>query len=86
MIIIPNLEDPEDEWEVEKVLDEKYIKDIVYYLVKWIGWPLEYNSYELVAYLTNAPQAIVSFERKRKRKADKANEKAGKARRKRARY
>ena len=86
LMMMPDLEDPEDEWEVEEVLDEKRTKDIVYYLVKWTGWPSEYNSYEPVAYLTNAPQAIVSFERKRKRKADKADEKAGKAGRKRARY
>ena len=34
LMMMPNLEDPEDEWEVEEVLDEKRTKDIIYYLVK----------------------------------------------------
>ena len=37
-------------------------------MVKWIGWPSEYNSYELVDYLTNTPKAIAAYERKLKRK------------------
>ena len=83
---MPDLEDPQDEQEVEEVLDESYTTDIVYYLVKQTSQLLEYNLYELVTYLPNAPQAIISFERKRKRKADKAIKRTGKDGRKRARY
>ena len=37
-------------------------------MVKWIGWPSEYNSYELINYLINTPKAIAVYERKLKRK------------------
>ena len=37
-------------------------------MVKWIGWPSEYNSYELVDYLTNVLKAMAAYERKLKRK------------------
>ena len=52
---MPNLEDPLDEWEVEEVRDKRKVKDEVHYLVKWAGWPSEYNSYEPAAHLANAP-------------------------------
>ena len=53
---------------MEEVRDKRRIKGVIYYLVKWIGWPLEYNSYEPASYLTNAPKAITDFKRKLKRK------------------
>ena len=68
LMAMPDLDDPQDEWEVEEIRDKKKIKDTVHYLVKWAGWPSEYNSYEPVAHLANAPQAIAAFERKLKRK------------------
>ena len=67
-MIMPDLEDPQDEWEVEEVLDKRRIKDTVHYLVKWTGWPSEYNSYEPATHLINAPKAIAAFEHKLKRK------------------
>ena len=63
---MPDLEDPQDEWEVKEVLDKRWIKDKIHYLVKWAGWPSEYNSYEPAAYLVNAPQAIADYEQKQK--------------------
>ena len=39
---IPNLED-EEEWEDEEVKDKAEIRGVIYYLVKWEGWPTEYN-------------------------------------------
>ena len=48
--------------------DKQQIKGIIYYLVKWASWLLEYNSYELASYLTNIPKAIANFEYKLKRK------------------
>ena len=70
---MPDLEDPKDEWEVEEVRDKRKFKDVVHYLVKWAGWPSEYNSYEPATHLANAPKAVAAFERKLKRK--KAQEK-----------
>jgi len=49
-----DLEDPQDEWEVKEILDKRKIKDSIYYLVKWTGWPSEYNLYEPATYLANA--------------------------------
>ena len=53
------------------MFDKRKVEGTLYYLVKWTGWPSEYNSYELASYLENAPDAIRAFERKlqRKRKA-----------------
>ena len=65
---MPDLEDPQDEWEVEEVQDKQWIKGVIHYLIKWAGWPSEYNSYELASHLTNAPKAIANFECKLKRK------------------
>ena len=68
LMTMPNLEDPQDEWEVEEVRDKRQIKGVIHYLVKWAGWPSEYNSYEPVNHLANAPRAIGDFECKQKRK------------------
>ena len=68
LMAMPDLEDPQDEFEVEEVLDKRRIKDTIHYLVKWTGWPSEYNSYEPAKHLVNAPQAIADFEQKQKRK------------------
>ena len=38
---MPNLEDPQDKQEVEKVQDKQWIKSIIYYLVKQASWLLE---------------------------------------------
>jgi hypothetical protein len=73
LMAMPDLDDPQDEWEVEEVLDKRRIKDTIHYLVKWAGWPSEYNSYEPAIHLANAPQAVAAFERKRKRKARSEN-------------
>ena len=48
--------------------DKRQIKSVIHYLVKWIGWPSEYNSYEPASHLANAPKAITDFKRKLKRK------------------
>ena len=68
LMAMPDLEDPQDEWEVEEILDKRRIKDTIHYLVKWAGWPSEYNSYEPAMHLENAPQAVADFERKQKQK------------------
>jgi transposase InsO family protein len=77
---MPDLEDPQDEWEVEEIRDKRKIRDTMHYLVKWAGWPSEYNSYEPAFHLANAPDAIAAFERKLKRKR-KDNDDDGPAKR-----
>ena len=43
---MPNLEDDE-EWEIEEVKERATIKGTTHYLVKWEGWPTEYNQWIL---------------------------------------
>ena len=71
LMTMPDLEDPQDEWEVEEVLDQRKIKNTAHYLVKWVGWPSEYNSYEPASHLVNASRAVAAFEQKLKRKRKK---------------
>jgi hypothetical protein len=37
LLPMPDLEDPEDEWEVEEILDKRIRKNVIQYLVKWVG-------------------------------------------------
>ena len=46
----------------------------MYYLVKWAGWPSEYNLYEPAAHLANVPDVMAAFERKLKRKQRNDND------------
>ena len=68
---MPDLEESPDEWNVEEVRDKRRIKGVIHYLVKWEGWPSEYNSYEPASHLAGAPKAILNYERKVKRKKSK---------------
>ena len=68
LMAMPDLEDPQDKWEVEEVLNRRQIKNVIHYLVKWVGWPSEYNLYKPVFYLVNALQAVAAFEQKLKQK------------------
>ena len=69
---MPDLEDPQDEWEVEEVQDKRRIRGTIHYLVKWAGWLSEYDSYEPASHLAKAPKAVADFERKLKWKQKKA--------------
>lgn len=50
---MPDLED-EEEQEIEEVKDRATIKGTMHYLVKWEGWPLEYNQWILKEDMGNA--------------------------------
>ena len=65
---MPNLKDPQDEWEIKEVLNQRKIKNTAHYLVKWVGWPSEYNSYEPASHLVNMSHAVAAFEQKLKQK------------------
>lgn len=66
---MPDLVDEQEEWEVQEIRD-----GVLDYLVKWTGWPSEYDSWEPAEHLTGAPTKIKEFEcakkRKRKEQAD----------------
>jgi len=74
LMAMPDLEDPQDEWDVEEVRDKRRIQGTIHYLVKWAGWPSEYNSYEPASHLAGAPKAVADYERKLKRKRKKASQ------------
>ena len=54
---MPDLED-DQEWEIEEVKDKTKQKGETYYLVKWEGWPTEYNLWILERSIENAKEAI----------------------------
>ena len=64
LLPMPELEDPQDEWEVEEVRDSKRIDGKRHYLIKWTGWPSEYDSWEPEEHLENAPEAVARFKRR----------------------
>jgi hypothetical protein len=68
---LPDLDD-DDEFEVEEVKDKSVIKGQVHYLVKWEGWPTEYNQWIPEEDMENAKGAIRQFEKQQK-KQHKAN-------------
>jgi hypothetical protein len=65
---MPDLEDPQDEWEVEEVKGSTRLGGKRHYLVKWAGWPSEYNSWEPEEHLEGAPDAIKRFQNAEKRR------------------
>jgi hypothetical protein len=65
---IPDLED-EEEWEIEEIKAKDQINEQTHYLVKWEGWPTEYNQWIPEQDMGNAQGAIQAFERRKKKKA-----------------
>ena len=63
---IPELED-EEEWEVEEIKDHHNFDGELHYLLKWQGWPAEYNQW-VPKNQMNAPKLINSCENKLRRK------------------
>jgi RNase H-like domain found in reverse transcriptase/Reverse transcriptase (RNA-dependent DNA polymerase)/Integrase zinc binding domain/Chromo (CHRromatin Organisation MOdifier) domain/Integrase core domain len=64
---MPELEDDPDEYEVEEIRDKRMIKGKNHYLIKWTGWPSEYNQWVPEDDM-NAPKLIQDFEKTRKRR------------------
>jgi hypothetical protein len=62
----PRLADEQEEWEVEDIVDHKEEGTARFYLVKWAGWPVEYNTWEPAAHLENANQIVKRYHKSRK--------------------
>jgi hypothetical protein len=61
---IPTLHvEGKDKYEVEKILDSKRIRNKLVYLVKWVQYLEEENTWELPANLTHADNTIAEFHR-----------------------
>ena len=71
---MPDLEDDEAEWEVQEIRDAKKLDGIQHYLVKWAGWPSEYDSWEPAEYLANARRKVREFENAQKKKRKRGND------------
>ena len=69
LLPMPDLEDKE-EWEVEEVKDETIIKGEKHYLVKWEGWPIEYNLWVPEKDMGNARRAIQRYKKRQQRLAE----------------
>ena len=57
----PELVDGEEEYEVEKVLDSKWLCWKLWYLVKFMGWPNSENQWPLHKHLTHASDRVEEF-------------------------
>lgn len=70
---LPELEDDPDEYEVEEIREKSLRDGRIEYLVKWAGWPSEYNQWVDKDDI-NAPELIRKFEARWKSKGRKHKE------------
>ena len=59
---MPELDD-NDEWEVEEIKAKTMRNKELYYLVKWKGWPSEYNQWVFAGDMAHAPKLVKQFEK-----------------------
>jgi len=63
-----------DEYEVESIVDKRVKKGKVEYLIKWVGWPSDTNTWEPLAHL-DCDEIISKYEEERKQKEGEEGEK-----------
>ena len=64
-----------EEWEVEKILNKKKIREVEKYLVRWKGFTAEGDTWERKENLKNVEEALIDFEgRTEIRKQEKIEE------------
>lgn len=68
---MPELDDDE-EWEVEEVKEEQEFDGDLHFLVKWKGWPSEYNQWVPEADMGNAQETVARFRRSRRKAKTKS--------------
>lgn len=64
---LPELDDEQEEWVVEDIVRHREDRGAIEYLVKWEGWPVEYNTWEPKEHLKNAPAILKRYEKKGKK-------------------
>jgi len=52
-----------EEWEIEKILNKKKIREVEKYLIRWKGFTVEGDTWERKENLKNAEKLIKEFER-----------------------
>jgi Chromo (CHRromatin Organisation MOdifier) domain/Integrase zinc binding domain len=62
---LPDLIEDNEEWEVEDLLDHTGEGSLRRYLVKWAGWPVEYNTWEPIENLTHCQQLLDRYHKRR---------------------
>jgi len=65
---LPDLIEEQEEWEVQEVRDAQQFDGALHYLVKWTGWPSEYDSWEPEKHLAKSSKRIREFERKKRKR------------------
>ena len=66
LISLPELEDDQEVWQVEDIETHKDTSRGRRYLVKWSGWPAEYNTWEPEEYLEGAQAIVKKYLKKRR--------------------
>ncbi|KAF5230292.1 hypothetical protein FAUST_9880 [Fusarium austroamericanum] len=77
---MPDLEEEEGEWEIESVTARKKIQGDIYFLVKWKGWPHEYDQWVPSEDMGNAARMIEEFEKRNTKQQEKSQPKVTKPR------
>ncbi|KAF4332523.1 gag polymerase env poly [Fusarium beomiforme] len=77
---MPDLKEDNQEWEVESISDQRRIEGSMHYLVKWKGWPHEYDQWVNEEDMGNAPNPIRAFLKRKEAQQGKLQPKPAKPR------
>ena len=71
LMIMSDLEDSQNKWDVKKVKNKWQIKNTIHYLIKWADWSFKYNFYELMSHLVSISKVVADYKQKLKHKHKK---------------